>query len=158
MKHDQALRDQLTKLLQGGLAYQPIGELLKGIKAADAGKSIPHLPYTLWKLIGHMRFTLYDILDFCRNPDYKYADWPDDYWPKENAPASQAELDKCIQEILEGVEAMISLIQDPANDLYKPFPYGEGQNLLREALLVAEHNAYHVGEVIVLRRLLGTWT
>ena len=157
MNHDQALREQLTKLLQGGLAYQPLGELLKDIRAADAGKTIPELPYTLWKLLGHMRFTLNDILEFIRNPDYVYPKWPDDYWPEENAPAGQAELDTCIQDIQEGVKAMIGLIRDPANDLYKPFPHGEGQNLLREALLVAEHNAYHTGQVIVLRRLLDTW-
>ncbi|KAA9325645.1 DinB family protein [Adhaeribacter soli] len=157
MKQDQVVREQLVKLLQGNLAYQPIGELLKGIKAEDAGKPIEHLPYTLWKLIEHMRLTLYDILEFCRNPDYKYLNWPEDYWPKENAPADQAALDKSINAILKGVETMVELIQDPANDLYKPLAHGEGQNLFREALLVAEHNAYHIGEIIILRRLLGTW-
>src|SRR6478736_2870504 len=80
MKHDQELRDQLTKLLQGGIAYQPIGELLKGITAEEAGKTVPHLPYTIWRLLEHMRLTLNDILEFCQNPNYKYLDWPDDYW------------------------------------------------------------------------------
>jgi uncharacterized damage-inducible protein DinB len=157
MKHDQELRNQLTKLLQGGIAYQPIGDLFKGITAEEAGKTVPKLPYTIWRLLEHMRLTLNDILEFCRNTDYKYLTWPDNYWPKEDTPADQSELDKCIQEIKAGIETMIQLIQDPANDLYQPFAHGEGQTLLREALLVAEHTAYHTGEVIVLRRLLGTW-
>ena len=157
MKHDQELRDQLTKLLQGGLAFQPVDELFKDITAEEAGKTVPKLPYTIWRLLEHMRLTVNDILEFCQNPDYKYLTWPDDYWPKENAPADQKALDKSIAEIKAGIKTMIKLIQDPANDLFKPFAHGEGQTLLREALLVAEHTAYHTGEVIVLRRLLGTW-
>ena len=157
MDQDQKLRDQLTKLLEGGIAYQPIEELFKGITAEEAGKTIPELPYTLWKLLEHMRITVNDILEFCQNPDYKYLNWPDDYWPKDEAPTNQKVLDKCIAEIKAGIKTMIKLIQDPANDLFKPFAHGEGQTLMREALLVAEHTAYHTGEVIVLRRLLGSW-
>ncbi|MBK0402783.1 DinB family protein [Adhaeribacter sp. BT258] len=157
MNHDQRLRDQLTKLLEGGLAFQPVGELFKDITAEEAGKTVPKLPYTIWQLLEHMRLTVNDILEFCQNPDYQYLTWPDDYWPQEKAPADQQALNKSIAEIQTGLQTMIKLVQDPDNDLYKPFPHGEGQTLLREALLVAEHTAYHTGEVIVLRRLLGTW-
>ncbi|MFC5270022.1 DinB family protein [Adhaeribacter terreus] len=157
MNQNQEIRNQLIKLLEGGIAYQPIEELLKDITADEAGKSISHLPYTIWQLLEHMRITLYDILEFCQNPDYQYLKWPDDYWPKEVAPADQETLDKCIAEIKTGIQTMIKLVQDPANDLFKTFSHGEGQTLMREALLVAEHTAYHTGEVIVLRRLLGTW-
>lgn len=157
MKQDQVLREQLIKLLQGGQAYQPLKELLKDITVAEAGKTVPELPYTLWQLLEHMRITLSDILDFSQNPDYKYLKWPDEYWTKEKAPESQAVLDAGIKAILNGLETLIALVQDPKQDLYKPFAHGEGQNLLREVLLVAEHNAYHTGEIIVIRRLLGTW-
>lgn len=157
MQHNQELRDQLTKLLEGGIAYQPIEELLKGITAEEAGKTVPKLPYSIWQLLEHMRITLNDILEFCQNPKYEYLNWPDDYWPKEDAPADQKALDKTIAEIKTGIKTMINLVQDPKHDLFKPFAHGEGQTLLREALLVAEHTAYHTGEVIVLRRLLGTW-
>ena len=157
MNQNQPLRDQLTKLLEGGLAFQPIETLLKDITLKEAGQTVPKLPYTIWQLLEHMRITIADILEFSQNPDYKYLNWPDDYWPQENAPANQKALDSCLAEIKTSIQTMIKLVQDPANDLYQPFPHGEGQTLLREALLVAEHTAYHTGEVVVLRRLLGTW-
>jgi len=157
MVPDQLLRDQLTRLMRSGQAFKPLSEVLQGISAADAGKRVADLPYTLWQLIEHLRIALYDILDFSRNPHYKSPEWPAGYWPQEESPANQEALAKSIQSILEGLEAMINLVQDPANDLFKPFAHGDGQNLLREAMLVAEHNAYHLGEIVVLRRLLGNW-
>ena len=157
MLPDQLLRDQLIKLLQSGQAFKPLPEVLQGITAADAGKKVPKLPYTLWQVIEHLRIALYDILDFSRDPNYESPEWPAGYWPQEEKPANQAALDKSIQSILDGLDAMIKLVQDPANDLFKPFVHGRGQNLLREAMLVAEHNAYHLGEIVVLRRLLGNW-
>ena len=157
MKQDQLLRDQLTKLLRGGQAFKPLEEVLDGITAAEAGKMVPGLPYTLWKLIEHLRISLYDILEFSRDPTYQSPAWPDGYWPQEDGPVDQTALDKSFSLITKGVEEMIQLVQDPANDLYTPFAHGEGQNLLREAMLVAEHNAYHLGEIVVLQRLLGNW-
>ena len=157
MKQDQPLRNQLTKLLQGGQAFTPAGDLLAGISAREASQKVPGLPYTIWQLIEHLRITLYDILDFSRDPAYQSPAWPEGYWPAEAAPPSPAELEKSIQTILAGVDAMIRMVQDPARDLFEPFAHGQGQNLLREALLVAEHNAYHLGQIVVLRRLVGTW-
>ncbi|MBC5991925.1 DinB family protein [Pontibacter cellulosilyticus] len=157
MEQDSALRAHLVKLLSGGQAYQPLSTLLKDLSAETAGKTVQDLPYTIWQLVDHMRYTLEDILEFINNPNYQEPNWPDDYWPKEKAPGNQAALDKSINAISKGKQEMIKLVQDTSNDLYKPFPHGDGQTLLREALLVAEHNAYHVGEVIVLRRLLGDW-
>jgi hypothetical protein len=157
MEQDKTLREHLVKLIRGGQAFQPIEVLLQGLTVAIAGKSVPELPYTIWQLTDHMRFTLQDILEFTRNPNYTEPTWPDDYWPKEKAPANQAALSESIKAIQTGMEEMIQLVQDPTNDLYKPFPHGNGQTLLREALLVAEHNAYHLGQIMVIRRLLGDW-
>ena len=157
MKQDQVLREQLTKLMKSGQAFQPMDKLLEGITAAEAGKTVDGLPYTLWKLIEHLRIALYDILEFSRDPTYVSPEWPAGYWPQENAPADQEALDNSIQAIRDGVDAMVQLVQDTSIDLYEPFAHGSGQNLLREAMLVAEHNAYHLGEIVVLRRLLGTW-
>jgi len=154
---DQQLRDQLTKLMRSGQAFKPLPEVLHGITAEDAGKKIPELPYTLWQVIEHLRIALFDILDFTRDPVYESPEWPAGYWPQEKSPANQAALNKSVQAILEGLEAMIKLVQDPGNDLFNPFTHGNGQNLLREAMLVAEHNAYHLGEIVLLRRLLGIW-
>ena len=157
MVPDQLLRDQLTQLMQSGQAFKPLPAVLQGISAKDAGTKIPALPYTLWQVIEHLRIALYDILDFCRDPNYESPVWPDGYWPQEDRPINQTELDQSIQSILDGLEEMIKIVQDPAIDLFKPFAHGDGQNLLREAMLVAEHNAYHLGEIVVLRRLLGNW-
>jgi hypothetical protein len=157
MEKDKVLRERLVMLLRGGQAFQPLDELLKGITVEAAGKTVQGLPYTLWQLVDHLRFALLDILDFSRNPDYQEPNWPDDYWPKEKAPADQAALDKSIQAIKTGMEEMIRLVEDPDNDLYTPFPHGNGQTLLREAMLVAEHNAYHLGQIVLMRRLLGEW-
>jgi hypothetical protein len=108
----QALRDQLVRLMRGGQAFTPLKEVLAGITAVDAGRPVPGLPYTLWKLIEHLRLTLYDILEFSRDPAYQSPAWPEGYWPMEAGPASQAQLDRSIQVLLEGLEAMITLVQD----------------------------------------------
>ncbi|WP_299708077.1 DinB family protein [uncultured Pontibacter sp.] len=157
MDKDKALREHVANLLRGGQTYQPIAKLLRGLKAEEAGRNIEGLPYTIWQQLEHLRFALYDILDFSRNPDYEEPTWPDDYWPKEKAPADQAALDASLASISQGVEEMIALVEDTQQDLYAAFPHGNGQTLLREAMLVAEHNAYHVGQVMVMRRILGNW-
>jgi uncharacterized damage-inducible protein DinB len=157
MDQDKILRKHLVKLLRGGQAFQPLGELLRGLNAETAGKQAAGLPYTIWQLLEHMRFTLQDILDFSRDAAYQEPDWPDAYWVKETAPADQAALDASIQAILKGINDMIALVEDSEQDLYAPFAHGKGQTLLREAMLVAEHNAYHTGQVILMRRLLGDW-
>jgi hypothetical protein len=112
MDKDKALREHLANLLRGGQTYQPTAELLRGLKAEEAGRSVEGLPYTIWQQLEHLRFALYDILDFSRNPDYEEPAWPDDYWPTEKAPANQAALDACLASISKGVEEMIALVED----------------------------------------------
>lgn len=150
------MRDHLEKLMRMGQAFRPGEELLQGITVQEAGERVKDLSYTIWQLLEHLRFTQHDILDFCRNPNYQEPDWPDDYWPASEAPANQATLDNTLQAINNDLEAMVELVQNSAHDLFAPLPHGNGQTLLREAMLVAEHNAYHLGQIVVLRRLLGT--
>ncbi|WP_245842660.1 DinB family protein [Pontibacter ummariensis] len=157
MPHDQQLRDQLIKLMRSGQAFRTREELLQGISLQDAGRKIDKLPYTLWQLLEHLRFAQHDILEFSRNPNYQEPKWPDDYWPQDTAPTSPTDLDHTLQAIANDQEEMVKLVKDPSNDLFAPIPHGQGQTLLREALLVAEHNAYHLGQIVVLRRLLGEW-
>ncbi len=149
------MRDHLEKLMRMGQAYRPMDELLQGLNLTEAGRQVEELPYTIWQLLEHLRFAQQDILDFCRNPDYQEPDWPDDYWPADVTPADQQTLDQTLQAINRDLEAMVQLVQDTENDLFEPIPHGNGQTLLREAMLVAEHNAYHFGQIVVLRRLLG---
>ncbi|PRY09989.1 DinB family protein [Pontibacter ummariensis] len=143
--------------MRSGQAFRTREELLQGISLQDAGRKIDKLPYTLWQLLEHLRFAQHDILEFSRNPNYQEPKWPDDYWPQDTAPTSPTDLDHTLQAIANDQEEMVKLVKDPSNDLFAPIPHGQGQTLLREALLVAEHNAYHLGQIVVLRRLLGEW-
>ena len=143
--------------MQGGQAFTPPEKILEGISLEKAGKTVDELPYTLWQLMDHLRIALLDILEFSRNPEYQSPQWPDGYWPEEKSPKDYSTLEKCRTAIAKGLEEMIQLVEDKSNDLFTPFPHGNGQNLLREAMLVAEHNAYHLGQIVALRRLLGDW-
>ena len=157
MEQDKQLREQLVKLLGGGQAFKTRDEILQGISLQEAGSKVANVPYTIWQLLEHLRIAQWDILEFSRNPQHESPDWPAGYWPDETAPENQATLEGTVKAITADLEEMIQLIQDPANNLFVPFAHGNGQNLLREAMLVGEHNAYHIGEIVVVRRLLGEW-
>lgn len=156
MTQNEQLRQHLVKLLRGGQAYRPINELLEGLTLQEAGKKVHELPYTIWQQLEHLRFTQHDILDFSRNPSYQEPTWPDDYWPAQEPPESEEQLQQSIKAITQDLEEMIQLVQDTSTNLFEPFAHGQGQTLLREAMLVAEHNAYHLGQITLLRRLQGT--
>ena len=153
----ELLRAQLVDLINHGNAHVNFQEATKNISFSNIGIKPFELPYSIWMLVEHIRTTQADILNFSRNPGYKPANWPDDFWPKEDAPANFELWEKSLKRYKHDRDVFIALIQNPDNDLYKPFPYGDGQNLLREALLIADHTSYHVGEIIVLRRLIDDW-
>jgi hypothetical protein len=157
MEQDALLRKQLVKLIRGGQAFTPIDQILEGISLQNAGKQAAGLPYTLWQLMEHLRIALWDILEFSRNPDYESPSWPEGYWPEEKEAPDQRALEGSREALLSHLDEMVELVQDESRDLFEPFPHGNGQNLLREAMLVAEHNAYHLGQIVVIRRLLGEW-
>lgn len=154
---DELLRGQLVDLITRGNAHATFQEATKNINKANIGIKSFDLPYSIWMLVEHIRITQADILNFSRNPGYKSLNWPDDFWPKEETPSEPEKWDKSLKRYKHDRDVFLALIQNPGNDLYRPFPYGEGQNLLREALLIADHTSYHVGEIIVLRRLLNDW-
>jgi hypothetical protein len=154
---DHALREHLLYLLRGGGAHtdfdtavEGLPEKLRGIKPAGA-------PYTAWQLLEHMRISQWDILEFSINPDHVSPDWPSGYWPETEAPPDNAAWDRSVKQFRADQQAMQALVEDPGTDLFARIPHGEGQTVLREALLVADHNAYHLGELVLLRRLLGAW-
>ena len=153
------LRKQLIALLDGGQAHATLDEAVAGFPAELRGVVPEGLPYSAWQLLEHLRIAQKDILDFSAPPSggYQHMGWPEDYWPKEVEPPSAEAWDRSVAAIRSDLEKFKELILKPDADLYKPFRWGTGQNLLREALLIADHAAYHVGEVIVLRRLLGAW-
>ena len=156
----QALRKQLQALLDGGQAHATFDAAVKDFPAKLRGVVPEGLPYSAWQILEHIRLAQRDILDFSQNIDGSYEEkkWPDDYWPKAAEPSSTGAWEKSIAQIREDRKAFEKLLKSADDaELVAPFAWGEGQNLLREALLLADHDAYHVGELIVVRRLVGAW-
>jgi hypothetical protein len=154
------LRRELITLLDGGKAHATFDAAAKGLPAKLQGAVPEGLPYSAWQIVEHLRMAQRDILDFCDNGDgsYKPMKWPDDYWPKEAAPPDAKAWEKSLAGIKADRKAFDKLLHNADDaELVHPFPWGDGQNLLHEALLIADHNAYHTGELIVVRRLLGAW-
>jgi uncharacterized damage-inducible protein DinB len=154
---DKNFRGVLIKMLKEEQAHVNIENAVAELPFELLGKTTHHLPYTIWQLVEHIRITQWDIVEFSYNPDHESPNWPDEYWPKEKSPADEKHLKKSLQQIKHDREKMVLLIEDPVNDILQPFPYGDGQNLLREAILLVDHCSYHTGQIVVLRRLLGAW-
>ena len=155
----EELRTQLVALLDGGQAHATFEAAVASFPVKLRGVVPDGLPYSAWQIVEHIRIAQRDILDFSAPPTggYHAMEWPDAYWPKNAEPASDEAWNRSIAAIKADLKKFKELILRPQADLAKPFLWGTGQNLLREALLIADHNAYHVGELIVLRRLLGAW-
>ncbi len=152
------LREHLAYLLDGGGAHARFDDAVKDLPENLRGVKPDGLQHTAWMLAEHLRIAQWDILDFSRNVKYESMKWPDDYWPPEEAPPSAEAWDKSLKRFKRDLQAMKDLVSDPKTDLYAKIPWGEGQTVLREALLVADHNAYHIGQLVDLRRLLGAWS
>lgn len=149
------LIDELIHLLQGGNAHADLKKALAGLPENLRGAKPDKLPYSIWQLVYHIRIAQWDMLEFCKDGGHQSPNWPDDYWPKETAPKDDKTWNDTVEQINTDLEELISLIK--TGDLFTKIPHGDGQNILREALQVADHNAYHVAEIIVIRRLLGAW-
>jgi hypothetical protein len=153
--HNKELVNELTKLLLGGNAHADLKKALKGLPAELRGAKPDKLPYSIWQLVEHIRIAQWDMLNFCLDPHHKSPKWPDEYWPEEAAPKDDEEWHDSVEQINNELDEFISLISD--SNLYEKIPGGSGQTLLLEALQLADHNAYHTAEIIVIRRLLGAW-
>jgi DinB superfamily len=154
---NRSLRQHLLYLLQGGGAHAKFDEVITGIPLKLRGRKPAGLPHTLWMLLEHMRIAQWDILEFSRNPKHVSPQWPEGYWPRTEAPPSPAAWNASIKKFRHDLKAMQDLVKDPKTDLFARIPWGDGQTILREALLVADHNAYHLGQMLDARRLLGAW-
>lgn len=151
------LREQLIKLLGWQDAHVNFDDAVEGIPPQLQGVRPEGLPYSLWQLLEHMRLTQRDILAFCLDPSYEAPKWPDDYWPKSTIPPTSEDWQESVLAFRADRESLKGLISDPTLDLYERIPHGEGQTYLREVVLVADHSAYHLGELVAVRRLLGIW-
>lgn len=155
--HSSPTVQQITELLKGGHAHVPFTAAVENLSVKLVGVKPPKLPYSIWQLVEHIRIAQDDIVRFSQSADYTSPKWPDDYWPRDTAPAHASDWEKSLAAIARDLETFLGLISDPGADLFKPFPYGQGQNLFREALLIADHTSYHTGEILVIRRLLDSW-
>ena len=154
---DASLRKRLVELLQGGQAHVGISDALADFPTEKRGVYANGLEHTAWQLLEHIRLAQWDILEFSRDPKHVSPDFPDGYWPKTPGPHDDAAWRKSVRSVASDLRAMISLVTNPRTDLHAAFPWGDEQTLLREVLLLADHNAYHVGQIVDLRRALGIW-
>jgi DinB family protein len=157
MAVDTAVRELLSKALAWEDAHVGFDSAVASIAPDLRGKQPPGLPYSPWQLVEHLRRAQHDILDFCINPQYTELNWPDDYWPKSPAPPSGAAWDESLNAFRRDRQALQDLAADPTIDLTARIPHGGGQTYLREIVLAADHVAYHVGQLVAVRRLLGNW-
>lgn len=151
------VRQSIAALLRGGSAHATLAQAVAGLTAAAAGRKPARAPHTCWQLLEHIRIAQHDILEFTRDADWVSPAFPAGYWPATAAPASAAALARSKKALAADLEAMIGLVLDPARDLLAPLPHAPDKTLLREALILADHNAYHLGQVVLTRRLLGDW-
>jgi len=151
------LRRQLADLLGSSDAHGDFDTTVAGLAPELRGRRPPGLPHSPWELLEHLRFTQHDILEFCRNAAYEEPTWPADYWPASAGPPRAEDWDASLAAFRRDREALRELATDPAVDPFATIPHGSGQTYLRELLLVADHNAYHLGQLVLTRRLLGAW-
>lgn len=154
---ERALREQLVALLRGGMAHMTFDEAVADFPPDRINERPPQVPYTPWHLLEHLRLTQRDIVEFSRDPDYRERRWPADYWPERAATADAAGWARTLAAFRDDLEALCALALDPATELHARIPWGDGQTILRELLLVADHNAHHLGEFAILRQVMGTW-
>jgi DinB superfamily len=156
MDTNKELRQHLIYLLQGGGAHVKFEDVVANFPAKLRGQKPANLPHSVWMLLEHLRIAQWDILQFSRNRKHKSPDWPSGYWPASSAPAG-SQWNASIKQFRTDLKAMQGLVKNPKTDLFAKIPWGDGQTILREALLVADHNAYHLGQMVDVRRALGAW-
>lgn len=154
---DTDLRQHLINLLKGGSAHATFDQAVNGLAPELRGKTPKGAEHSLWQLLEHLRIAQWDILEFSRDPRHHSPPFPEGYWPAKPAPPDDKAWDKSVRVFRRDLKAMCDLVAAETTDLFARIPHGEGQTVLREALLTADHNAYHIGQLVMVRRLLGAW-
>lgn len=153
-EHDDSVRKHVLYLLRGGGAHQSFDDLMGSFPADLCGRRIEGLPYTPWQVLEHIRLAQWDILEFSRDADHVSPEFPKGYWPKPDELGSPASWRETVERFRSDLQRMEALVEDPSTDLYAKIPHGDGQTILREALLIADHNAYHLGALAVMERIV----
>jgi hypothetical protein len=157
MNNDKSLREHLRKLLTSDWAHVSFETAVKDMPATARGKRPEGAAHSPWEVLEHMRIAQWDILEFTRNPKHQSPEFATGYWPKTQAPPNEKAWDQSVKAFRADLKAMCDLVADESTDLFKKIPHGDGQTVLREALVLADHNAYHLGQLVELRRALGAW-
>ena len=153
-----SLRKELVELLHGGNAHAAFDDAVEGIASKNRSAKPASVPHSLWELVEHLRIAQHDILEFSRNPHHQSPKWPEGYWPASDGPADDHEWEASLKHFRSDLAAFVALVNDASNDLTAPIAHApEGQSLLREALTLADHNSYHIGQIALLRKILGDW-
>ena len=151
------VRDRTARALAWGDAHVTIDDAVDGLAPELRGRRASGFPHSPWELLEHIRIAQHDLLDFCRNPSYEAPAWPEDYWPAEPGPPDDSAWRASIEAYRRDRDDLAALVRDTTNDLESPIPHGSGQTYLREVLVCIDHTAYHVGQLVAVRRLLGDW-
>ncbi|MDX1636970.1 MAG: DinB family protein [Balneolaceae bacterium] len=157
MDSSQTVREHLVTQLTEEHAHISFSRAVEGLKARQVGRRPDSLPYSIWELVEHLRIAQHDIVQFSSDPDYKSPEWPGGYWPESPSPDDQQVWEESLDQIEADLQQMVNLVRDTANDLFEPFAHGSGQTLFREAVLIIDHNSYHTGQIVTVRRLLDLW-
>jgi|SRR5579871_134036 len=157
MDSDKIMRKQLVELLEGKSAHLDFDRAIANLPPKMRGVRPPNTPHTVWRLVEHMRLAQRDILDFSKDGHHVSPEWPDGYWPESDAPESSKQWTQTVKAFHADLEEMIALVKSKKTDLLAPIEGGKGQTIFREAMLVADHNAYHLGQIVMVRRVLGVW-
>jgi len=152
---DKAAREQIVVLLRGGEAHGKLEKTIREFPAEAVGQRVAGSTNTPWRLLEHMRLAQWDIIEFCKNPHHVSPDFPDGYWPEGDAPPDSDAWEAAVSAFCADLKSMQEYVLDPSTELHTPIPHGEGQTVFREALLVADHNSYHLGQLCLIRRGLG---
>ena len=158
MRNQAEQRRQLLEMLRGGHAHVSFQDAIADFPAELRNKKPPHSPWSGWDLLEHLRLAQWDILEFIRNPGHVSPPWPSGYWPDQRVHYAPGKWEKSIQSFLADRHALEQMVEEPGTDLTAPIPHAQGQSILREVLLVIDHSSYHLGQMVLLRRLLGAWT
>lgn len=154
----QTLRDHLLELLEAGGAHTGFEDAIAGLPPKLRSAKPQGQPHTPWRILEHMRLAQHDIVEFTVNPRYESPPFPEGYWPQTDGPSTAADWTTAVRAFRADLKRMVKLVGDPKTDLLTPLPHGTGQTVARETMLLADHNAYHIGQLILIRRLLGAWS
>lgn len=155
MNPDEVVKKELIAYLEGGNAHMSFDDAVSGFPMDGINQRVPHGSYTVWHLLAHMRIVQWDILEFIRNPGHVSPDFPEGYWPGPDEKATSAVWEKTVEDIRNDLQAIIDIVKDPKTDFFGPIPHARGYTIFREMLLVGDHNAFHVGELVSIRRILN---